>query len=143
MARPPFHPTPEQRRYVETMSACGIPEEKIARVIDIDPKTLRKCFRRELDIGATKANTAVAQTAFRMATSGKCAAATIFWLKTRAGWRETTILEHTGPQGGPLEVLHGSLDERIAHELDRIAAARREEAVPGAVDADGKDGAGS
>jgi hypothetical protein len=29
---------------------------------------------------------------------------TIFWLKSRCGWRETTVLRHTGPEGGPVEM---------------------------------------
>ena len=34
----------------------GIPEDDIGRVIGIDPKTLRKHYRDELDLGARKAN---------------------------------------------------------------------------------------
>ena len=34
------------------MAAYGVPEADIARVIGIDPKTLRKHYRGELDIGA-------------------------------------------------------------------------------------------
>src|ERR1700676_5048790 len=91
MARPRFNPTAEQKKTVEAMSAYGISEDEVARTMGdhgIDPKTLRKHFRHELDIGATKANSAVAQTAYQMATSGKCPAATMFWLKCRAGWKE-------------------------------------------------------
>jgi hypothetical protein len=28
----------------------------------------------------------------------------IFWLKTRAGWKETNVTELTGGDGGPLKV---------------------------------------
>jgi len=91
MARPRFKPTAQMRQSVQAMTAYGIPEEHIARTLTprgIDPKTLRRHFRRELDVGATLANSTVAQTLFQMATTGKHPAATIFWLKTRAGWRE-------------------------------------------------------
>jgi hypothetical protein len=67
MARPRFNPTPEQRKVVEAMAGFGIPEEHIARIVGehgIDPKTLRKHFRTELDTGATRANAAVAQALF-------------------------------------------------------------------------------
>ena len=50
--------------------------------------TLLKHFREELDNGATKANVKVVAALFKMATSGDCPAATIFWCKTRLGWRE-------------------------------------------------------
>jgi hypothetical protein len=29
---------------------------------------------------------------------------TMFWLKCRSGWRETAILQHAGPEGGPVEL---------------------------------------
>jgi hypothetical protein len=52
------------------------------------PKTLRKHFRHELDTGHAEANAQVAQTLYRMAVSGVHPAATMFWLKTQARWRE-------------------------------------------------------
>jgi hypothetical protein len=48
------------RRQVEAMAAYGIPEDDISRVISVDPKTLRKHYRDELDLGETKANPQVA-----------------------------------------------------------------------------------
>jgi hypothetical protein len=89
-----FEPTEQQRRMVESLAGCGTPQEDIASIMDIDPKTLRKHFRRELNCGAAKANAQVANTLFKMATSGKCPPATIFWVKTRNGWRETSRVEH-------------------------------------------------
>jgi hypothetical protein len=124
------------------MAAYGISEEEVARTIGdhgIDPKTLRKHFRHQLDIGATKANSAVAQTAYQMATSGKCAAATIFWLKCRAGWKETNVLQHSGPNGGPIQISNDDLDKRVTDELARIAATRTVASVPGAIDAGRKE----
>jgi hypothetical protein len=85
---PMFEPTEEHRRSVRVMSGFGVPQEDIALHLDIDPKTLRKHFRRELDRGTIEANLKVAQTLFHMATVDKNVAAAIFWLKARAGWRE-------------------------------------------------------
>jgi hypothetical protein len=92
--RKTFEPTEPQRRMVESLAGCGTPQEGIASIMDINSKTLRKHFRRELDCGAAKANAQVANTLFKMATSGKCPPATIFWTKTRNGWRETSRVEH-------------------------------------------------
>jgi hypothetical protein len=79
---------------VKTRSAYGVPQEQIARQVGLrSPKTLRKHFRDELDRGETEANTKVAQTLFGMATSGDHPAATFFWLKVRAGWRERPSFE--------------------------------------------------
>lgn len=88
--RPAFEPSSAQRQMVEAMAGCGIPETDIAAVVDIAPKTLRKHFRIELDTGHIKANAKVAGNLYRIATgSGREAVtAAIFWLKTRAGWRE-------------------------------------------------------
>jgi hypothetical protein len=49
MARPSHKPVPELRRQVEALAGFGIPEADIAGLIGIDPKTLRKHYRQELD----------------------------------------------------------------------------------------------
>jgi hypothetical protein len=82
VGHPHFHPTDEDRTKIARMSRLGIPQTQIAIVFGIDPKTLRKHCRKELD-QAIEANVKVATTLFNMATSGKNTAATIFWAKTR------------------------------------------------------------
>ena len=86
MGRKAHIPDPATRRQVETMAAYGIPETDISRVVSIDPKTLRKHYRDELDLGETKANAQVAGFLFNSAKNGNVSAQ-IFWLKTRARWR--------------------------------------------------------
>src|ERR1051326_20489 len=88
-----FEPTDEQRRTVKAMSRVGVAQPAIPTHIGIDPKTLRKWFREELDRGSIEATTKVAQSLFRMATDGNNVAAAIFWMKARAGWREKHELE--------------------------------------------------
>ena len=96
MGRRAHKPDPASRRQVEAMAAYGIPEIDIARVVAVDPKTLRKHYRDELDMGETKANAQVAGFLFNSARSGNVTAQ-IFWLKTRARWRETPLeLRHSG-----------------------------------------------
>jgi hypothetical protein len=60
MARPVWTPTDAQRRQAETMAAYGIPEADIARVLGVSKPTLRKHCGIELDTGATRANSKVA-----------------------------------------------------------------------------------
>jgi hypothetical protein len=99
MPRRAHQPDPANRRQVEAMAAYGIPETDISRVVGIDPKTLRKHYRDELDLGETKANAQVAGYLFNAAKSGNVTAQ-IFWLKTRARWRETPLeLRHSGTVG--------------------------------------------
>jgi hypothetical protein len=64
--------------------------------IGVDPKTLRKHYRDELDLGETKANAQVAGYLFNAAKNGNVTAQ-IFWLRTRAKWREAPVeLQHSG-----------------------------------------------
>lgn len=97
-----LEPTPEQRKTVRALSGFGVPQDDIAAYVDIDPKTLRKHFRVELDRGSLEATAKVAQSLFNMATSGNNVAAANFWMKARAGWREKNNLEITGKDGTPI-----------------------------------------
>ena len=54
MARKAHKPEPTSRRQVEAMAAYGVPEADIATVIGIDPKTLRKHYRTELNTGPSR-----------------------------------------------------------------------------------------
>src|SRR5712671_2282253 len=100
MARPVWTPTDAQRRQAETMAAYGIPEADIARVLGVSKPTLRKHCGTELDTGATRANSKVADFLFYgiCGGTGKPAfkderarvTAAIFWMKTRGGWSETS-----------------------------------------------------
>jgi hypothetical protein len=118
MAPPTYSPTEEQRRTVRAMSGFGIPQADIATLLDIDDKTLRKHFRRELDRGSIEATVKVAQTLFQMATSGQNTAAAIFWMKARAGWREKHELVLSAK---PTEEMS---DEELVAEIGRARAAR-------------------
>src|SRR5688572_9289822 len=111
MGRRAHKPDPAQRRQVEAMAAYGIPEIDIAAVLSVDPKTLRKHYREELDLGETKANAQVAGFLFNSARSGNVTAQ-IFWLKTRARWRETPVeLKHSG------SIAKGSIHDYTDAEL--------------------------
>ncbi len=100
MPRPRLKPTDEQRRLVKSLAAMGTPHADIARKIGVSPKTLRKYFSKELDMGATEANYTVAKTLFQMATSGQHPACTIFWVKTRNRFRERPD-DHAGSEPPP------------------------------------------
>jgi hypothetical protein len=68
-------------------------------VVGIDAKTLRKHYREELDLGQTKANAQVAGFLFNSARNGNVTAQ-IFWLKTRAQWKEAPAEHrHVGALG--------------------------------------------
>jgi hypothetical protein len=110
-----FAPTDEQRRMVEAMAGFDIPEDEIRRVLTdprsaepIDIETLRTHFRTELDTGRTRANARVAESLFKKALGEgpSAVSASIFWLKARAGWKETNRVDlHHGLQDSLTEVL--------------------------------------
>jgi hypothetical protein len=95
------------RRNVEALAGYGVPEADIAGVIGIDPKTLRKHYPQELRYGHVKANAKVAENLFRKATGDgrEAVIAAIFWMKTRAGWKETSVSELAAKGGEPLTVV--------------------------------------
>lgn len=96
--RPAFQPTDKDRATVKSMSAFGIPDYEIAKVIGITPPTLRKHFWQELEVGHIEANAKVAQSLFKKATGdgNQSVQAAIFWLKARAGWRDKAPEETLG-----------------------------------------------
>jgi hypothetical protein len=108
-------PTDEQRRTVRAMAAFGVPQDAIGAHLELDAKTLRKHFRKELDRGMVEANVKVAQSLFNMATQGNNVAAAIFWMKARAGWRERNELEITGKEN--------KLADRPSHSVLILSAA--------------------
>lgn len=114
MGRPAHKPTPAQIAEVEAYAVVGVPHHEISKLIGIDTKTLLKHYQHQLDTGKAKANAQVAKTLFKQAISGNTAAA-IFWMKAQAGWRERHHLEHTGLDGGPLQVLVTDPTRRRAH----------------------------
>ena len=100
MARPTYQVSEKTSREVRMMAGLGVRQEDIARVLDITPKTLRKHFRTELDLGGIQSNAQVMNTLFRMAISGKNTAATIFWAKVRCGQRERAPQQEGGQLPG-------------------------------------------
>lgn len=102
--RPPHEPTDERRKYVRSLAAYGTPQEQIARVLDIDSKTLRLHYRDELDLAVIEANAKVAETLFRQATKEGNTTAAIWWTKSRMGWKEKQEIAHTDAEGNSLAV---------------------------------------
>ena len=116
--KPPFQPTRENREMVTLLSSMGVPQDDISKVVGISKMTLVKYFREELDTAAIRANAKVAGTLFKAATNpeggSSSVTAAIFWLKTRARWKETAAVELSGADGDPLitEIRRTIIDPR-------------------------------
>jgi len=88
----------EQTKQVETLAGFGLKDDQIANVVGLAEATLQRRCREQLKRGRSRASAAVAQTAYRLATSGTCPAMTMFWMKCRAGWREADKMDvRVGP----------------------------------------------
>jgi hypothetical protein len=96
MARPAFVVNDAMRERVRYLAGLGVRQEDIAKIIGCAPKTLRKRFRDELDRGVAEANATVSGYLFAAAKAGNITAI-IFWLKTRAHWRERMAPDNAIP----------------------------------------------
>ena len=80
---------PKLGKSVEAMAAAGISQRKIAELLpdvirsDLDQKT--GLYRKDWEIGLSLASTSVVNAYLKMASSGKCWAATKHWLATKGG----------------------------------------------------------
>src|SRR5438309_10686013 len=92
MARRAFVVNETVRDKVRHLAGVGVSQDDIAKIIGCAPKTLRKRCRDDLDRGVAEANAMVSGYLFAAAKAGNVTAQ-IFWLKTRAHWREKTALE--------------------------------------------------
>ena len=108
MARKAFVVNEAIREKVRHLAGIGVRQDDIAKIIGCAPKTLRKRCREDLDCGVAEANALVSGYLFAKAKGGNVAAQ-IFWLKTRAGWRESAAqndpAQNRDAEGGSSVVL--------------------------------------
>ena len=97
------HPRREYHDRIKLMAAIGIPHSQIAGVLKMSLETLHRCYRDDLDYGASSANTVVGGKIFEAAKRGESWACSL-WAARRMGWKETTATELTGKDGGPIEL---------------------------------------
>lgn len=116
----PFNPSEEQRSLVLKLTGFGVKQEDICKVIThedgspISDRTLRKHFRDELDTGLIDANAKVANALFKSAMQGSVGAQ-IFWLKSRARWKETYVMETADKDGNPMPLAGGTVQFYLPH----------------------------
>jgi hypothetical protein len=94
--RKPFVVNETVREKVRHLAGAGVRQDDIARIIGCAAKTLRKRCRDDLDRGVAEANAIVSGSLFAAAKGGNVTAQ-IFWLKTRAQWREGAVRDDGDP----------------------------------------------
>lgn len=128
MSRNPHEPTHASRQLVKLHATIGTTQAVIADILGIDGKTLTKYYREELDQALAQANASVGGALFNKATKGDTAAM-IFWMKTRAGWREKQDINHTSSDGSmtPKGIDVSKLSTNTLVEIMRAADAPKPE----------------
>src|SRR5947209_8864244 len=123
MARRAFVVNAAVRDKVRHLAGVGVAQDDIAKIIGCAPKTLRKRCRDDLDRGVAEANATVSGYLFASAKAGNVTAQ-IFWLKTRAHWREraahSDAASGSDAGGNPPVVLvlpDNSRDPELTHTL--------------------------
>lgn len=90
-----FSPSTTQAKQVASLIALGLTPKQVSATLLIELPLLKFFYERELEVGAAMVNAKVASVALKMALSENHPAITMFWLKTRAGFKETTVVEAT------------------------------------------------
>ena len=123
MPRKPFVVNETVREKVRHLAGVGVRQDDIARIIGCAPKTLRKRCRDDLDRGVAEANAVVSGSLFAAAKGGNVTAQ-IFWLKTRAQWRENAARSDAASGGDAegsspvvLVLPDNSRDAELTHAL--------------------------
>ena len=95
-----FAPTKADRDKVKNMAAVRIPHDIIARRFGITEEELDQHFERELLTALPEIRAMANASLYASAIAGKLGAVA-FWLKTNAGWSETTYLKAREEENKP------------------------------------------
>ena len=101
-----YEPTDSQRALVENAAAFGLTQADSAEQLKIDEKTLRKHFRVELSSGKFKVDMLAGKTVTELMESRDERVrldAAKYYTARRMGWKETSVNEQVGKDGGPIE----------------------------------------
>jgi len=96
-------------KQVESLAANGLTQEQIAAALGISESTLTKRKKENTDFtdaikrGKAKGIALVTNKLMESIKDGNMTGM-IFFLKTQAGWKETNVQEHTGANGGAIQV---------------------------------------
>jgi hypothetical protein len=120
---------------VEAMAGYGLSAADIARVLDISEQELKTSYEKQLAGGQIKANARVAESLYRKAIGEgrESVTAAIFWLKTRARWKEVSVHEHVAAERIGISETHAFLQRSLetaefVRKIEDMAARQRPDA---------------
>jgi hypothetical protein len=122
-------PTELSRYQVCQLASINLSHVEIAGVLGITKETMYKYYRNELDHGKAACTANVALRLYKVATEADGAEAVkamMFWLRARAGWKDTSQVEMSGPNGQPIELAQLSLtnEERATRVFQLMQSGR-------------------
>lgn len=128
MARKKLELSQDQLVQIQRMAGLGLKVEQMAALLNMSKKTFERRMEDTpgasdaLEKGRSAAAENVTQTAYKLAVGGKYPAMTMFWLKCRERWKETTAHELSGPDGKPIEAksVNTLSDEQIEARIQKL-----------------------
>lgn len=108
----PWKPTATEIARIKLYAGLGSTQDDIARLMGKASSTFRVCeaAKAAFEDGKAEIKAKVAGKLVEKALKGDTVSQ-IFYLKTQAGWKETSRQEHSGPDGKPIEYRDLSEDE--------------------------------
>jgi hypothetical protein len=108
--KPEHQPTDEARQKVIDLSCNGFNQADIADYLDIDEKTLRKHYRKELDNSKRDKTIALGNKLYLRALDGD-AGAQEFWLKCQGRWSYAKSPEDSEKDAKQFSLLEKVIDK--------------------------------
>ena len=93
---------------LEKLCAMQCTDQEIASILGVSTRTIERrrkvqSFREAMERGKAKGRVSVRRNLFRLATNGNLGA-NIFLAKNLLGYKDVVSNEHTGPEGGPIQM---------------------------------------
>jgi len=93
---------------LEKLCAMQCTDQEIASILGVSTRTIERrrkvqSFREAMERGKAKGRVSVRRNLFRLATGGNLGA-NIFLAKNLLGYKDVVSNEHSGPEGGPIEM---------------------------------------
>ncbi len=121
---------PEETKFqVQAMAELGLPLEHIAIIVGMSKMSLEAYCSDEIAAGRANGHQKVASKLFDMAVDGEHPAMTTFYLKAKAGWKETTSVEFPDANGVPQKVAGDQFNLNLSTEKLQILIAALNEQV--------------
>lgn len=129
-----FEFTAKDIEQIQRMATLGLTAAQMSAILGFDKATFYRLLARFPEAlqakskGEALAFQKVAETAFEMATSGKDTAMTIFYLKTRGGWRESTKIDLDISNIDPMKIDKDQLIQMLPALKDLVAVLESDDA---------------